>query len=438
MGAVSPQAAYDAQTHLGSMDDAARKHLGQQAAALLALPEDQRAQAYPAFAAEGRRLGIPVSDDYAAANVDGLSKLAQAFGGTNAPEQFTLSPGSKRFGPNGQVVAEVPFAPKAPTFVDVPDGRGGTIKMQTGESGLEPLQFGDGATNSGGMGYKPPPVDHGRAPTALEQRIALARSMGAKDEEIRSMVMGGSYGTAPVPGDPTQTGAAYLATLPPEMRPVVKAIAEGRQAPPSASSRSPQAQQILQAVYAYDQTANATNLPARTSTRKDFTSGKSYRNMMALNQVAAHLEQLAGQTGKVAGHSIPLIGNALNAAENAYDRASGETGIIDWESTADAVAHETRALFAGSGGGTLQELEGYLRTLSANNSEAQKKAAIRNIAALVRSRIGILNDAYKQGMGTTADPFQVAFPHAATALDSLSTGDDTNDAARRKALLDKY
>jgi hypothetical protein len=283
------------------------------------------------------------------------------------------------------------------------------------------------------------------APSELEKRIALARQMGASDEEVRSMVMGGSYGTAPVPGDPTKTGEAYLATLPPEMRPVVKAIAEGRQAPPSASSRSPQAQQILQAVYAYDQTANATNLPARTATRKDFTSGRSYRNMLALNQVAAHLEQLSGQVGKVAGHSIPGVGNYINAAENAFDRVSGKPGIIDWESTADAVAHETRALFAGSGSGTLQELEGYLRTLSANNSEEQKRAAIRNIANLVQSRIGILNDAYRQGMGTTADPFQTAFPHAADALGNLTgnvpaqpAATSGSDDARRKALLDKY
>jgi hypothetical protein len=83
MGAVSPQAAYDAQTHLGSMDDAARKHLGQQAAALLALPEDQRAQAYPQFASQAQQLGIPAPPQWVPTYAEGLGKLATAFGGTN-------------------------------------------------------------------------------------------------------------------------------------------------------------------------------------------------------------------------------------------------------------------------------------------------------------------------------------------------------------------
>lgn len=44
-------------------------------------------------------------------------------------EQFTLSPGSKRFDAGGKVVAEVPFAPANMQIVDVPDGQGGKIQM---------------------------------------------------------------------------------------------------------------------------------------------------------------------------------------------------------------------------------------------------------------------------------------------------------------------
>jgi hypothetical protein len=242
------------------------------------------------------------------------------------------------------------------------------------------------------------------------------------DSYARTGKMDSTADGSNAPGDPTKTGDEYLSTLPQGMRGVVKAIADGRQAPPSSSSRSPQAQQLLQAVYAYDPTANATNLPTRNAVRKDFTSGKSYQKMTALNQVAAHLDLLDGQVGQVAGHEIPLIGNTINAAENAYDRNSGKPGIINWESTSDAVAHETRSLFSGASGGTLPELEGYLRSLSADNSDAQKRAAIKNIARLVTSRIGILSDGYSQGMGKTSDPFQVTFPHASGVLGRL-TGD---------------
>lgn len=55
----------------------------------------------------------------------GLAKLLQP----TAQEQFTLAPGSKRFGPDGRVIAEVPFAPSSAKIVSVPDGVGGTRQM---------------------------------------------------------------------------------------------------------------------------------------------------------------------------------------------------------------------------------------------------------------------------------------------------------------------
>lgn len=55
--------------------------------------------------------------------------IMQAYGGGNGAEQFTLSPGSKRFNADGSVVAEVPFAPANANIVKVPDGQGGTIDM---------------------------------------------------------------------------------------------------------------------------------------------------------------------------------------------------------------------------------------------------------------------------------------------------------------------
>ncbi|MNB77303.1 hypothetical protein D3C81_171030 [compost metagenome] len=56
--------------------------------------------------------------------------LAAAAGQPTAQgDQFTLSPGSKRFDATGNVVAEVPFAPASANVIDVPDGRNGSMKM---------------------------------------------------------------------------------------------------------------------------------------------------------------------------------------------------------------------------------------------------------------------------------------------------------------------
>lgn len=225
-------------------------------------------------------------------------------------------------------------------------------------------------------------------------------------------------------GDPQATGESYLQTIPDAgLRQLIKGIADGRMQVPriyragKAGEIGPT--QIAAAVSQYDPTFNAQDYNSRNRTRIDFTSGKSYQNMTALNQVASHLDELASAMSGTAGSGIPIIGKYINEAYNATtDPVTGK--VTTWNTKADAVAHEVRKLFAGSGGGTQAELDGYLKNLSASNSEAQKKAALQSLARLVRSRISILQQGYEQGMGKAGDPFQVAFPHGAEVLDTLS------------------
>jgi hypothetical protein len=78
--------------------------------------------------------------------------FAKAFGGAKAPEPFTLSPGSKRFGADGQVIAEVPFAPQKRQLVKVPDGQGGTIQMEYDGQNLYPPNYGGAPQAAGPSG----------------------------------------------------------------------------------------------------------------------------------------------------------------------------------------------------------------------------------------------------------------------------------------------
>lgn len=79
-----------------------------------------------------RNFGAEIPDDFDAATVMPIvdQVLAVAAGQPKAQgEQFTLSPGSKRFDASGNVLAEVPFAPANANVVDMPDGMGGSMKM---------------------------------------------------------------------------------------------------------------------------------------------------------------------------------------------------------------------------------------------------------------------------------------------------------------------
>jgi len=216
------------------------------------------------------------------------------------------------------------------------------------------------------------------------------------------------------------------------MRNLIKGIAEGRVQVPriyrSSKAGEVGATEIAAAVAQYDPSFNAQDFNSRNRTRIAFTSGKPYQDMTALNQVAQHIGHLAQQIDGTSGIAAPLgLGTLINKGVNAAsDPYTGK--VTAYQSTADAVAHETRKLFAGSSGGTLAELQSYIDMLKADNSTAQKKAALRNIAQLVQSRIGILRQGYEQGMGKAGDPFATTFPESARLLQEVA-GDGGGEPA---------
>ena len=238
-------------------------------------------------------------------------------------------------------------------------------------------------------------------------------------------------------GDPNATGESYLQTIPDAgMRNLIKGIAEGRVQVPriyrSSKAGEIGATEIAAAVAQYDPSFNAQDFNSRNRTRIAFTSGRPYQDMTALNQVAQHIGHLAQQIDGTSGVAAPLgLGTLINKGVNAAtDPYTGK--VTAYQSTADAVAHETRKLFAGSSGGTLAELQSYIDMLKADNSAAQKKAALQNIAQLVQSRIGILRQGYEQGMGKAGDPFATTFPESARLLQQVAGG-SAEDAATPQA-----
>jgi hypothetical protein len=77
---VDGPAAYDAQKHIGEMDDDGRQRLGQYAAAFDALPDEMKPQAYPQLAQQAQQLGIPAPPEWNPAYAPHIQKLAQTLG----------------------------------------------------------------------------------------------------------------------------------------------------------------------------------------------------------------------------------------------------------------------------------------------------------------------------------------------------------------------
>jgi len=229
-------------------------------------------------------------------------------------------------------------------------------------------------------------------------------------------------------GDPSLSGQDYLQSIQdPGLRNLISAIADGREQVPriyrSGKAGEIGPTQIAAAVSQFDPTFNAQDFNSRNRTRISFTSGPDAKNMMNLNQAAAHAQQLVQQIPNLAGHFLPFgLSDPLNSAINNASQG-GTAALKTWNTTADALAHEVRGVFAGSSGGTLEELNRNLQTLNGNDPVSSKQAALQSLGRLLQSRIGLLQEKYQQGMGKAGDPFATTYPEASNVLNALSNSD---------------
>ena len=140
----------------------------------------------------------PTWDPSYEATVHQLLAMGDGQGGAGEAQQFTLSPGSKRFDASGNVIAEVPFAPASGTIVTVPDGMGGEMQMvwdpRTRQlSDLPPV---------GGQAYEdgsPVSVTSGTGPDGTAFRFDP--NMSAEDRELAmaDVANGGALTSATMP-----------------------------------------------------------------------------------------------------------------------------------------------------------------------------------------------------------------------------------------------
>lgn len=228
---------------------------------------------------------------------------------------------------------------------------------------------------------------------------------------------------------PRPTGDAFLQTLPPQLQGQVKMLAEGKLAIPSGQAlRTPYWQQLLQAANQYDPSLDQASAPARFKTRAAFSAGGTEaKTINNLNTAIGHAGTLLDQIGGVAGHSIPIIGTAVNAGENYISQHSGHPGVMLFKDTAGKLAQELTAVYRNSGGAEKDVVRG-LESLDVNASDDQKKAVLGNAVDLLQSKMDALGDQYNRGMGTTKDPLELLNSHAQATFRKLRSGGQPEQA----------
>lgn len=254
-----------------------------------------------------------------------------------------------------------------------------------------------------------------KAPSALDERIAKARQMGATPEQIKQMVVGsaGQASAPDVPGDTSKTGNAYLSTLPQQTASQVRALADGRMQFPSGTAlKSPYWQGMLSAVSQYDPNFDAVNYNARSNTRKAFTSGKEAQTVNALNTVAEHLGKFSDNAAALHNTGFPLY----NRIKNFAMEQSGDPRIAAFNTNKKAVADEVAKVWRATGGSEA-DIQENLKNLDGAQSPEQLNAAIGTLTQLIYGKVAALQDQYASGMGTTQTPRPLVSKGAQAAFD---------------------
>lgn len=281
-----------------------------------------------------------------------------------------------------------------------------------------------------GMG-QPPPAASPVQPVAAPAQIGPnGKPLPKPGDAVNYHRFTGGNPADPAAWEPL-TGHDFLhelGTKEPTVAVRVQAILDGREPFPSQARRNPLNTMLISAVAQADpEHYDAINNGVRAKVRSDFTSGNSALNIRNLNQAIGHLQAMVDEYPNVAGHGgkgsvIGALGLAtpLNAVENTYEQLAGDQGVTNYDVAKRALAGELAALFKGKGSSSETEVQGWLDQLGTSQSNEQKFGIARKLSELLKSRLDELHQQYKQGMGTTATPFEALNPLAADAYKRLS------------------
>lgn len=262
------------------------------------------------------------------------------------------------------------------------------------------------------------------APLTPYQRAQLGASAAERSEKQREFnltnPMAASGGGGAISPD--------ITTYAPQVQSTVKAMLEGRQAPPTSFALSkPYWQNLMAIANAVDPNFDQTAWGARASARKDLLGGgKGYQTLNAGNTAIQHLGRLNDQIDTVAGHQIPLIGNYINQGENAVAKASGVPGVPAYNDTLGHVSEETTKFYRGSGGAEADVVRN-MGNLSADLSTPQKRDGVQNTVHLIYGKLAPMVEQYNKTMGTNFPASHFLSKQSISTMQRMGYDPDTGE-----------
>lgn len=136
------------------------------------------------------------------------------------------------------------------------------------------------------------------------------------------------------------------------------------------------------------------DVAAQTATLKDFSSGLSSRRVTANNTALNHLETLDKLADSLANSDIRVV----NAAGNAFAKATGSSAPTSFDAAKQLVASEVIKAVTQNGGGVTERQEAAKNITSASSPE-QLKGIIQTYRDLLGGQLTTLAQQYETGTG---------------------------------------
>jgi hypothetical protein len=167
------------------------------------------------------------------------------------------------------------------------------------------------------------------------------------------------------------------------------------QLPPPAASRGGQGAMVLRKVMAINPAYNAQNWQAQAGMMKGYTAGSQSKEIGGINTALGHVGQLADAVDALHNNDT----QALNRIANFYQVQTGGTAATTFGAIVHKVAPEINRAYVG-GVGAQGEVLAQESDFDSKMSPQQLNSNVGTTVKLLRSKIGSLENQWKQTMGT--------------------------------------
>ena len=226
----------------------------------------------------------------------------------------------------------------------------------------------------------------------------------------------GGVGQQPAEGaaDAGLSGEEFLKNLPLDEQTQIKALTEGRLAPPPMGRMNAYWEQLLAKAGQYEPGFDMTRFKSRQATRTDFAKGKAAGNIKALETVMGHLDSMDKAIDPLGNYG--WMHSITNPIKNyVRDEVLNDTDFQKARARFDldkgAVASELMKVFRETGG-SVTEVKDWEGKIHETDSPAALHETVKSALELISSRMEAVNNQWNKEFNTNRPAEEILAPKA--------------------------